>query len=275
MNVGKTLFAQLMDFLPWKTFHRIVERYGGDQRVRTLSCAEQFRCMAFAQLTWRESLRDIEVCLSAQAAKLYPMGLRQPVARSTLADANEGRNWRIHADFAQVLIAQARKLYAADSFGVERSNTVYALDATTIDLCLSVFPWAPFRSTQAAIKLHTLLDLRGAIPSFIHLSDGKLHNVKAGVCAVPQPLAGGVVLSVDQAASADQAVLRHVGERGEDANLDRGVGLCAGGHRRQAAHARRFPARAATDSVGRAVRENPSATSTCVNRGSTKRDHDR
>ncbi len=146
MNVGETLFARIMDFLPWKTFHRIVERYGGDHRVRALSCAEQFRCMAFAQLTWRESLRDIEICLSAQAAKLYHMGLRQPVARSTLADANEGRDWRIHADFAQVLIAQARKLYAADSFGVELTNTVYALDATTIDLCLSVFPWAPMRN---------------------------------------------------------------------------------------------------------------------------------
>jgi hypothetical protein len=187
MNVGKTLFAQIMDFLPWKTFHRIVERYGGDHRVRALSCAEQFRCMAFAQLTWRESLRDIEVCLSAQAAKLYHMGLRQPVARSTLADANEGRDWRIHADFAQALIAQARKLYAADSFGVELSNTVCALDATTIDLCLSVFPWAPFRSTKAAIKLHTLLDLRGAIPSFIHISDGKLHDVKALDLFVPEP----------------------------------------------------------------------------------------
>ncbi len=143
--------------------------------------------MAFAQLTWRESLRDIEICLSAQAAKLYYMGLRQPVARSTLADANEGRDWRIHADFAQVLIAKARKLYAADSFGVELSNTVYALDATTIDLCLSVFPWAPFRSTKAAIKLHTLLDLRGAIPSFIHISDGKLHDVKALDLFVPEP----------------------------------------------------------------------------------------
>jgi hypothetical protein len=186
MHTGKTLFAQLMDFLPWTTFTRIVTRYHGDHRVRTLSCTEQFRCMAFAQLTYRESLRDIEVCLSAQAGKLYHMGLRKPVSRSTLADANERRDWRIYADFAQRLITQARKLYATDSFGVELSNTVYALDATTIDLCLSVFPWAPFRSTKAAIKLHTLLDLRGAIPSFIHISDGKLHDVNVLDLLLPE-----------------------------------------------------------------------------------------
>jgi transposase len=177
MYVGKTLFAQVMDFLPWKTFHRIVARYGGDHRVRTLSCAEQFRVMAFAQLTYRESLRDIEVCLSAQATKLYHMGIREPVARATLADANETRDWRIYADFAQTLIVRARKLYATESLGVDLSNTVYALDSTTIDLCLSMFPWAAFRSTKAAVKMHTLLDLRGAIPSFIHISDGKLHDV--------------------------------------------------------------------------------------------------
>jgi len=186
MNVGKTLFAQIMDFLPWKTFHRIVERYRGDHRVRTLACAEQFRVMAFAQFTYRESLRDIEVCLAAQAPKLYHMGIRSAVARSTLADANEARDWRIYAEFAQVLIAQARKLYAGDSFGVELANTVYALDATTIDLCLSVFPWAPFRSTKAAVKLHTLLDLRGAIPSFIHISDGKLHDVNVLDLLIPE-----------------------------------------------------------------------------------------
>jgi len=187
MNIGKTLFAQIMDFLPWQTFHRIVRRYRGDHRVRRLSCAEQYRCMAFAQLTYRESLRDIEACLSAQVAKLYHMGFRQPVSRSTLADANEARDWRIYADFAQVLIAQARKLYREDGFGVELSNTVYALDATTIDLCLSVFPWAPFRSTKAAVKLHTLLDLRGAIPTFIHISDGKLHDVNVLDILIPEP----------------------------------------------------------------------------------------
>mgnify|MGYP001619028844 FL=1 len=177
MYVGKTLFAQLMEFVPWTSFRRIVARYGGDTRVRSLNCAEQFRVMAFAQLTWRESLRDIEVCLSAQAAKLYHMGLREAVHRSTLADANEARDWRIWADFAQVLIRRARRLYASDSLGVELSNTVYALDSTTIDLCLSVFPWARFQSTKAAVKMHTLLDLRGPIPSFIHVSEGKLHDV--------------------------------------------------------------------------------------------------
>ena len=151
MNLGKTLFAQLMDFLPWKTFHRIVARHGGDKGVRTLSCAEQYRAMAFAQLTYRESLRDIEVCLQAQAEKLYHMGFRQPVARSTLADANELRDWRIWADFAERLIVQARELYAGDSFGLELTATVYALDSTTIDLCLSLYDWAKFRRTKGSI----------------------------------------------------------------------------------------------------------------------------
>lgn len=179
MNTGKTLFAQLMDFLPWTTFTRIVERHGGDHYVKSLVCTEQFRVMAFAQLTYRESLRDIEVCLSAQATKLYHMGLRQEIKRSTLADANEKRSWHIHAEFAQRLIAQARKLYAGDSFGIDLENTAYALDSTTIDLCLSLFPWALFRTTKSAVKMHTLLDLRGNIPSFIHISDGKLGDVKA------------------------------------------------------------------------------------------------
>jgi len=186
MNAGKTLFAQLMDFLPWTTFARIVERYGGDRYVKSLCCAEHFRVMAFAQLTYRESLRDIEACLSAQAAKLYHMGIREPIRRSTLSDANEARDWRIYADFAQVLIRQARKLYAVESFGVELSETVYALDSTTIDLCLSVFPWAPFRATKAAVKMHTLLDLRGAIPSFVHISDGKLHDVNVLDLLIPE-----------------------------------------------------------------------------------------
>jgi transposase len=179
MNAGKTLFAQLMDFLPWSTFNRYVARYGGDKGVRTLTCAEQFRVMAFAQLTYRESLRDIEASLSAQASKLYHMGFREPVRRATLADANESRDWRIYADFAARLIIQARALYANEDLGLELSNTVYALDSTTIDLCLSVFPWAHFRTTKAAVKMHTLLDLRGSIPSFIHVSDGKLHDVHA------------------------------------------------------------------------------------------------
>jgi len=187
MHVGRTLFAQVMDFLPWTTFDRIVNRYGGDHRARTLFCTEQFRCMAFAQLTYRESLRDIEACLAAQAGKLYHMGLRQPVRRSTLAEANESRDWRIYAELAHRLIARARALYAGDSFGVDLANTVYALDATTIDLCLAMFPWAPFRSAKAAIKLHTLLDLRGSIPSFIHISDGKVHDLIALDLLIPEP----------------------------------------------------------------------------------------
>jgi len=187
MYTGKTLFAQIMDFLPWSTFSRIVDLYSGDHRARTLRCADQFRIMAFAQLTYRESLRDIEAYLSAQAAKLYHMGLRGPVSRSTLADANESRDWRIYADFAQRLIAQARKLYAGDCFGVDISNTAYALDATTIDLCLSVFPWAVFRKAKAAVKVHTLMDLRGSIPSFIHISDGKLHDVNILDLLLPEP----------------------------------------------------------------------------------------
>jgi IS4 transposase len=177
MNIGKTLFAQLMDFLPWKTFHRIVDRYDGDRYVKSMTCANQFRVMAFAQLTYRESLRDIEVCLSAQSAKLYHMGMRQEVKRSTLADANEARDWRIHAELAQRLIEHARKLYAGDRVGLELENAAYALDSTTIDLCLSLFPWALFRTTKSAVKMQTLLDLRGHIPSFIHISDGKLGDV--------------------------------------------------------------------------------------------------
>src|SRR5499433_3070440 len=175
-----------MDFLPWSTFTRIVARYGGDQRVRTLSCAEHYRAMAFAQLTYRESLRDIETCLSVQASKLYSMGFRDPVRRSTLADANEVRDWRIYAELAQRLIAQARRLYVNEDLGFDLANTVYALDSTTIDLCLAVFPWAHFRTTKAAVKMHTLLDLRGNIPSFIHVSDGKLHDVHALDLLLPE-----------------------------------------------------------------------------------------
>jgi hypothetical protein len=186
MNTGKTLFAQLMDFLPWSTFGRIVARHDGDRAVRKLPCAEQYRAMAFAQLTYRESLRDIEVCLSAQTAKLYHMGFRQPVRRSTLSDANETRDWRIYAAFAQRLIAQARRMYAGESLGMDLKDTVYALDSTTIDLCLSMFPWAHFRSTKAAVKMHTLLDLRGSIPSFIHISNGKLHDVHVMDLLVPE-----------------------------------------------------------------------------------------
>jgi hypothetical protein len=186
MNAGKTIFSQLMDCLPWSTFARLVAHHRGDHDVRTFSCTEQYRAMAFAQLTYRESLRDIEACLSAQPAKLWHMGFRRPIRRSTLADANETRDWRIYAEFAQRLIAQARRLYIGESLSVDLKETVYALDSTTIDLCLSLFPWAHFRSTKAAVKMHTLLDLRGNIPSFIHISDGKLHDVHALDMLVPE-----------------------------------------------------------------------------------------
>jgi hypothetical protein len=177
MNHGKLVFAQLMQHLPLTTFRRCVTRYQGEHKIKSFSCLDQFLSMAFAQLTFRESLRDIEACLRAQRSKLYHLGIRSAVARNTLANANAVRDWRIYADFAQSLIGIARPLYAQEPFGVDLKNTVYALDTTTIDLCLSVFPWAPFRSAKAAVKLHTLLDLRGNIPTFIHISDGKLHEV--------------------------------------------------------------------------------------------------
>jgi Domain of unknown function (DUF4372)/Transposase DDE domain len=190
MNQGKLVFAQLTEHLPLTTFRRCVQRYRGDFKVRHLSCLDQLLCMAFAQLTFRESLREIEACLSAQNAKLYHMGIRaKRIAKSTLADANELRDWRIYADFAQSLIGIARRLYADESFGVELNETVYALDTTTIDLCLSMFPWAPFMATKAAVKLHTLLDLRGNIPAFIHISDGKLHDVNILDQLIPEPAA--------------------------------------------------------------------------------------
>jgi hypothetical protein len=196
MYVGKPLFAQIMDFLPWKTFHRIVARHGCDHRVRTLTCAEHFRVLAFAQLTYRESLRDIEACLSAQSSKLYHMGIRSTVSRSTLADANELRDWHIYAEFAHRLIAQARSLYVSEDLGLDLTNTVYALDSTTIDLCLSVFPWAHFRTTKAAVKMHTLLDLRGSIPSFIHISNGKMHDTRALDLLIPE---AGAIYVMDRA----------------------------------------------------------------------------
>ncbi len=179
MNAGKTLFAQVMEFVPWKTFGRIVERHQGDAGVRTLGCTDLFRILAFAQLTWRESLRDIEACMAANQSKLFHMGLKTPPARSTLADALNQRDWRIYHGLAQRLIARARALYAQEPSLLELDASVYALDSTTIDLCLSLFDWAPFRSTKAAIKLHTLLDLRGAIPAFLHISSGRLHDVNA------------------------------------------------------------------------------------------------
>src|ERR1700686_132558 len=177
MNVGETLFAQVIEYVPWKTFGRIVNRYRGDSGVRTLGCADLFRVMAFAQLTWRESLRDIEVCPTANQTKLFHMGLKNVPARSTLSDALNLRDWRIYHALAMRLITRARALYAAEPLDIDLDATVYALDATTIDLCLSLFDWAPFQSTKAAVKLHTLLDLPGAIPTFLLISDGKLHDV--------------------------------------------------------------------------------------------------
>jgi hypothetical protein len=176
MNAGKTLFAQVMEFVPWKTFGRIIAKHKGDCGVRTLSCADLFRILAFSQLTWRESLRDIEVCLAANQTKLFHMGLAQPPARSTLADALNIRDWRIYQALAQHLISRARALYAEDPL-LDIDATIYALDATTVDLCLSLFEWAPFRANRAAIKLHALLDLRGAIPAFLYISGGKLNEV--------------------------------------------------------------------------------------------------
>jgi len=177
MNQGKSIFSQVMDFLPKHKFRQCVNRYGGNYRVRSFTCFDQFMCMAFAQLTYRESLRDIECCLRALKDKLYHMGIRGKISRSTIADANENRDWRIYCDFAQILIHQARQLYADDDFGLQLQETVYALDATIIDLCLSVFPWARFRKSKGAIKLHTLLDLKGNIPSFIAITAGKVHEV--------------------------------------------------------------------------------------------------
>ena len=187
MHAGKLVFAQLTEYLPLSTFRRCVARYGGEHKIKRFTCLEQFLCLAFAQLTYRESLRDIEACMRSQREKLYHMGIRSRVSRSTLADANEVRDWRIYADFAQRLIGMARKLYVNEPFGVDLTDTVYALDTTTIDLCLSVFPWAPFRRAKAAVKLHTLLDLRGNIPTFIHITDGKTHEVHVLDQLLPEP----------------------------------------------------------------------------------------
>jgi hypothetical protein len=196
MYQGQTVFSQVMDFLPQKKFHRCVNRYNGNYRVRSFTCYDQLLCMAFAQLTYRESLRDIECCLRAMREKLYHMGIRGKVSRSTLADANETRDWRIYSDFAQILINEARRLYADDDFGLELKETVYALDSSTIDLCLSVFPWARFRKTKGAVKLHTLLDLRGDIPTFIWITDGKVHDVNVLDHLIPEP---GAIYVMDRA----------------------------------------------------------------------------
>jgi hypothetical protein len=187
MYEGKLVFSQLMDHLPQQTFRRLVERYGGDRSVRTFSCQDQFRCMAFAQLTYRDSLRDTVTCLNAQEAKLFHMGIRGQVRRSTLADANERRDWRLYAAFAQALIVSARRLYAGDKFGADLDGTAYALDTTTIDLCLSLFPWARFHRNKGAVKLHTMIDLRGNIPVVVHIDDGKSYDTDILDVMMPEP----------------------------------------------------------------------------------------
>ena len=187
MNQGQTVFSQIIDFLPKKKFRQCVNRYNGNYRVRSFTCYDQLLCMFFAQLAYRESLRDIECCLTAMREKLYHMGIRSKVSRSTLADANETRDWRIYCDFAQILIDEARSLYIDDDLGLELKNTAYALDSSTIDLCLSAFPWARFRKTKAAVKMHTLLDLRGDIPTFIWITDGKVHDVNVLDHLIPEP----------------------------------------------------------------------------------------
>ena len=196
MYQGQTVFSQVMDFLPQKKFRKCVERYSGNYRVRSFTCYDQLLCMAFAQLTYRESLRDIECCLRAMREKPYHMGIRGKVSRSTLANANETRDWRIYSDFAQILINEARRLYVDDDFGLELKETVYALDSSTIDLCLSVFPWARFRKTKGAIKMHTLLDLRGDIPTFIWITDGKVHDVNVLDHLIPE---SGAIYVMDRA----------------------------------------------------------------------------
>ena len=187
MHAGTTIFTQIMNLLPWRPFQTCVTRYKGDYKVKTFKCSEHFRVMAFAQLTYRESLRDIEACLRAMDSRLYHMGIKSTVSRNNLSHANENRDWRIYADFAQILIQRAKDLYANDPFGVDLQSTVYALDSTTIDLCMSLFPWAKFRRTKSAIKLHTLINLRGSIPEFIHISDGKMHDVNILDLLVPSP----------------------------------------------------------------------------------------
>lgn len=196
MNAGKIIFAQLMVHLPWRRFQTCVNKYSGDHKIKGFTCADQFRVMAFAQLTYRESLRDIEACLQAMSSKLYHMGISCAVSRNNLAHANETRDWRIYADFAQILIARARNLYADGDLGIELDSKIYALDSTTIDLCLSLLPWARFRKTKGAIKLHTLMNLRGSIPEFILISDGKLHDVNVLDILIPEP---GAYYIIDRA----------------------------------------------------------------------------
>ena len=221
MYAGQLVFSQVMQHMPMRRFHTCVDRYSGDRRIRTFSCRDQLTTMAFAQLTYRESLRDIITCLSAMRAKLYHMGITGNLAKSTLADANNTRHWRIYADFAAILIQQARDLYGGDGDLPEGLNaTAYALDSTTIDLSLTLFPWAQFRRRKSAVKVHTLLDLQGSIPRFVHITGGKTTD-NVAMDAIPIEPGAFYILQMDQAAFADQGFLRHVGERREDADMDR------------------------------------------------------
>ena len=196
MHTGRIIFSQLLDFLPKKQFDKCVRRYRGNYRVKTFSCFDQYLCMAFAQITYRQSLRDIETCLRAIQPKLYHCGIRGKVSRNTLANANEHRDWRIYADFARVLISKARTLYANEDFGIQLNREVYALDSTTIDLCLTLFPWAKFRKHKAAVKIHTLMDLKGSIPTFIRITGGKVHDVNILDKLVLEP---GAIYIMDRA----------------------------------------------------------------------------
>src|SRR5260370_1202573 len=269
MNAGRTVFAQLMDFIPVHEFRRCVARYRGQYRVRSFSCWDQFLSMAFAQLTYRESLRDIETCLRALGGKLYHLGIRGHLSRSTLADANETRAWRIFADLARVLIIMARPLYAGDPLGVELEETAYALDCTTIDLCLSLFPWARSRRLNAAVSMHPLLRPGDRSPAdFSHQQFFLAHTHHSATVQVP--LASRAVLQMDQAAPAHQSVLRTLRERREDANLDSHRRLRAGGHRAQASGTGLGTSHYAANSERHLVRENPLDSSTYANRRATR-----
>ena len=368
MNSGKTVFSQLMDFLPLYEFHKCVDRYDGHYKVKSFSCWDQYLCMAFAQFTYRESLRDVQACLRAAESKLYHMGFRGKVSRNTLSHANQIRDWRIYADFAQALIAMARPLYAQEDFGVQLDQTAYALDSTLIDLCLSLFPWARFRRHKGAVKLHTLLDLRGSIPAMIYITQGRVHDVNLldtvalepgaiyimdrgyldfarlhrihheraffitraksnlrfrrlyshpvdkstgvqcdqtialqgfyvpkrlpgkaapypvfrprkpqasclldqpllsagyhGCPALPLSLANRAILQVDQAASPNQGLLWHIGERREDPNLDCDLRLRAGRYRQETSEPRKKPLHNFTDFERHLIRESALVTGT-------------
>ena len=300
MIPGRTIFAQLMDFLPAYEFHQCVQQYHGHYKMKSFSCWDQFLCMAFAQLTYRESLRDIEACLRSNQSRLYHMGIRGKVSRNTLAHANEVRDWRIYADFAQILIARARALYVNDPFGVDLEQAVYALDSTTIDLCLSLFPWAKFRKHKGAVKLHTLLDLHGSIPSVIFVTHGKVHDVNildyllleagafylmdrgyldfARLYGINQAMAFFITRTkknfrfkrlysqMDQTTFKDQSILWHRRKRSQDPDLDRHLCLRTGRYRQKTVASGYKPLHNSTDSKCESFRENAHFTGTVVHR---------